>query len=67
MAINKQGVCYVLANYRGFFYVHIIYIVNEVNAFALATICRLYNPNVLFAFVLFKLLVMIVEIPKFVR
>ena len=67
MAINKQRVSDVFTYNRSLVYIHIVYIVNQVNAFTLTAVGRLDNPDVLLAFMLLQFLVVVVEISKLIR
>lgn len=49
MPIDKQRVCNILANNRCLVHINIIDVVNDVNALALALVCRFDDPNILLA------------------
>ena len=66
VAINEQWVRNILANYWCLVNVYIVYVVDEINSLALTTVGRLYDPNILLAFVLFQLLVMIVKVSELI-
>lgn len=66
MAINEQGICNILANDGGLVNIDIVYIVYEINALTLATVCWFNNPNIFLAFMLFQFLVMIVKVSELI-
>lgn len=66
MAVNKQRICDVARNHGQLIYVYIVDIVNNLNASALSSICRLHDPNVLLAVVLLQLLVVLIELAEFI-
>ena len=67
MTINQERIGDVLADNRSLIYIHIINVINKVDSSALARISWLDNPHILLALVLLQLLVMIVEVAKFIR
>lgn len=66
MTVDQQGVRDVLADDTGLIDVNIIDVVNEVDATALTSVCRLDDPHILLGLVLLELLVMIVEVTELV-
>jgi hypothetical protein len=66
MPVDQEGVSYVARYHRGVVHVYIIDIVYYVDTLALAGVCRLHYPYVLFRVVLLKLLVVGIEITKFI-
>lgn len=64
MTVDQQWVSNILTNNRRFINIHIINIVYQIDSFALTGVCWLDDPHILFAFVLFKFLVMIVKISE---
>jgi hypothetical protein len=67
MSVYKEGVRHVLTDHRCLFNINIIDVVYKIYTFSLATVCRFYDPDILLAFMLFQLLVVIVEISKLIR
>ena len=67
MPIDKQRVCNILANNRCLVHINIIDVVNDVNALALALVCRFDDPNILLTLRLFKFLVVVVKVAKLFR
>ena len=66
VAINEQWVRDVLANYWCLVNVYIVYVVYEIDSLALTAVSRLYDPDILLAFVLFQLLIMIVKVTELI-
>ena len=66
MTIDEERVCDVLRNNAGLIHIYIVYVINDVDATALAGICRLHNPYVFLTLMLLQLLVVVVEVAKFV-
>ena len=66
MAVDQQRIRDVLADDAGFVDIDIVDIIYQVYAFTLTGICWLYNPNVLFAFVLLQLLVVVVKVTELI-
>jgi hypothetical protein len=64
MTVDQQWVSNILTNNRRFINIHIINIVYQIDSFALTGVCWLDDPHILFAFVLFQLLVMIIKISE---
>lgn len=67
MSIDQQWVGNISADNRGVIHTHIIDVIHDVDTFTLRRISRLHNPNVLFAVVLLKLLVVSIKVTKFIR
>lgn len=67
MTIDQERVSDVSTDHTCIVYIDIIDIVNDVNPFALRTVSWLDNPNVLFAVMLLKFLIVRVEVSKFIR
>jgi hypothetical protein len=67
VSVDEEWVRDILADHACLVHIHVIDVVHEIDAFALARVCWLDDPNVLLAFVLLELLVMIVEITELIR
>jgi len=67
VAVNQKWVRDVLANHRCLLNINIIYIVDDVNSFALALIGRFDDPYVFLTLRLLQFLVMIVKVAEFFR
>lgn len=66
VAIDQQWVRDVLGDHTRLVNVHIVDVVHDVDASALARVSRLNDPNVFLALVLLELLVVIVKVAKFI-
>ena len=66
MPVDQEGVSYVARYHRGVVHVYIIDIIHYVDTLTLTRVCRLHYPHVLFRVVLLKLLVVGIEITKFI-
>lgn len=67
MPVDQQRIRDVLADHAGFVHVHIVDVVDDVDAAALARVGWLDDPNILLRLVLLQLLVVVVEITEFLR
>lgn len=67
MTVDQQRVCYVSGDYRELINVNVIDVIDDIDAFTLSRVSWFYNPNVLFAVVLFEFLVVLVELSKLIR
>jgi hypothetical protein len=66
VAINKQWVRYILADNRCLVDINVVYIVHKIDSLTLTAVGRLNDPNILLAFMLFKLLVMVVKVTELI-
>lgn len=66
MSIYQQGICDISWDNRKLINVHIVDIINQSDTFTLCCVSWLYNPNVLFAVMLFQLLVVLIELSEFI-
>ena len=66
VTVNKQGIGDVLGDYASFIDVHIIDVVDDVDAASLARIGGFHNPHILLRFVLLQLLIVVVKVTELV-
>lgn len=67
MPINQQWVRHISGDNRQLVNIDIVDIINQSDALSLGGVCRFDNPDVLFAIMLLQLLVVLVELSKFIR
>lgn len=66
MSVDKKGICDVSRDDRGVIHIHIIDVVHDVDTLTLAGIRWLDDPNILLRVMLLQLLVMSIEVSKFI-
>lgn len=66
MTVDEERVCNVLRNNRSFVNIYVVDIIHQVNTFALTGVCGLDDPDILLAFMLLQLLVVIVKVTELV-
>jgi len=67
VTIDEQWIGDVLRDDTRLVYIHIIDVIDDVDASTLARICWFDNPHILFAFMLLQLLIMVVKVAELVR
>lgn len=66
VSIDEQWICNVLRDDTRLVHIHIIDVIDDVDASALTGIRWFDNPNILFAFMLLQLLIMVVKVAELV-
>ena len=67
VTVNQQWVGDVLADNTCLVDIHVVDVIHKIDTPALAGVCRLHDPDIFLALVLFQLLIVVVEVTKLIR